>query len=140
MPHTETPLTLSGLFKFLGCFFVIACFITCVVLCIVFAPAITKTYNNWRYGIQKADDESRYSTRKSVEDQARAMIASYNKDKLMYHQYRDATDAEERSWGMQAKNRANNTASTYNNFVLTNSFVWKDNIPPDIFSPLAIIE
>ena len=39
-----------------------------------------------------------------------------------------------------AKTRANNTASTYNNYILKNSYVWKDNIPSDIKTKLDYVE
>ena len=46
----------------------------------------------------------------------------------------------ERTWAAQAKTRANKTASSYNNYILQNNFVWKDNIPKDIRSILDVIE
>lgn len=46
----------------------------------------------------------------------------------------------ERTWAAQAKMRANKTASSYNNYILQNNFVWKDNIPKDIRTTLDIIE
>lgn len=36
--------------------------------------------------------------------------------------------------------RANKTASTYNNYILKNSFVWDGNIPSDINYSLEYIE
>ena len=45
-----------------------------------------------------------------------------------------------RTWAAQAKMRANKTASSYNNYILQNNFVWKDNIPEDIRTTLDIIE
>ena len=35
--------------------------------------------------------------------------------------------------------RANKTASSYNNYILANSYIWKDNIPADIYNELPII-
>lgn len=46
----------------------------------------------------------------------------------------------ERTWAAQTKMRANKTASSYNNYILQNNFVWKDNIPEDIHTTLDIIE
>ena len=46
----------------------------------------------------------------------------------------------ERTWAAQAKMRANKTASSYNNYILQNNFVWKNNIPEDIRTTLDIIE
>ena len=36
--------------------------------------------------------------------------------------------------------RANKTASTYNNFILENSYVWSGNVPDDINDTLEYIE
>ena len=68
------------------------------------------------------------------------MIASYTQDKMIYEQYKDSEVAEERSWANNAKIRANNTAATYNNYILENSFVWQDNVPSDIATELEYIE
>ncbi len=68
------------------------------------------------------------------------MIASYEADKLIYEQYKDSEVAEERSWANNAKIRANQTATTYNNYILKNSFVWSGNVPPDIKQTLEIIK
>ena len=68
------------------------------------------------------------------------MIASYESDKLTYEQYKDSENEEKQSWAEQAKMRANNTASTYNNYMLKNSYVWENNIPSDIKAELEFIE
>lgn len=36
--------------------------------------------------------------------------------------------------------RANRTASDYNNFILKNNYVWKNDVPSDIFDSLPYIE
>lgn len=95
--------------------------------------------NNWRFSLQKVDDVTLYEKRKEVEDACRAMMASYNADKLTYEQYRDSDNPEKQSWAEQAKMRANKTASSYNEYVLKNSFVWKDNVPADIYGKLEYI-
>ncbi len=102
-------------------------------------PTGKKMWNNWFYEVEKADDATNYDTLKDVEDTCRAMIASYNTDKLTYEQYKDSSVAEERGWANSAKIRANQTASTYNNYILKNSYVWKDNVPSDIYLTLAYI-
>ena len=89
---------------------------------------------------QKADDETNYQTLKKVEDTCRAMIASYEADKLTYEMYIDTDDEEKQSWAEQAKMRANKTASTYNNYILENDYVWKGNVPSDIYGRLPYIE
>ena len=91
------------------------------------------------YVNQKIDDATNYETRKEVEDSCRAMIASYEADKLTWEQYKDSESSEQRSWADQAKMRANRTAATYNNYILKNSYVWSGNIPDDILSELEVI-
>ena len=102
-------------------------------------PAGKAMWNNWFFAVQKADDKTNYETRKEVEDSCRAMIASYTSDKLTYEQYKDSDSEEKQSWAEQARMRANKTAASYNEYVLKNSFVWEDNIPPDIVSNLPYI-
>ena len=68
------------------------------------------------------------------------MISSYNADALTYEQYKDSENEEKMGWAEQAKMRANKTASTYNNYVLKNSYVWEGNIPADIKGQLEYIE
>ena len=89
---------------------------------------------------QKIDDATNYETIKKVEDACRAMIASYESDRLTYEQYKDSDNEEKQSWAEQAKMRANKTASTYNNYILENSFVWQGNVPKDIQSKLEYIQ
>lgn len=96
--------------------------------------------NNYQYGMQKVDDRTTYDTRKEVEDTCRAYIANYSSDKLMYDQYKDSKDEEQRGWAASAKTRANKTATMYNQFILKNSFVFEDNIPADISWELKIVE
>lgn len=111
-----------------------------VGLCIFFfaTPTGKKIVNQWQYSLEKADEKT-YENQKQVEDTCRSMIASYNSDKLIYEQYKDSEIAEERSWANNAKIRANQTANTYNNYILKNSFVWKGNVPSDIKYTLEII-
>ena len=121
---------------------VIALIVAVVGLPIFFGatPAGKTMWNNWFYNVQKADDVTNYETIKKVEDTCRAMIASYESDKLVYEQYKDSNDEEKQGWAEQAKMRANKTATTYNNYILKNSFVWKDNIPSDIYMKLEIVD
>ena len=86
--------------------------------------------------IEKVD----YNKLKLVEDTCRSMVASYESDKLVYEQYKDSNKAEEKSWAEQAKMRANKTASSYNNYVLENSYIWSHNVPADIQNRLAYIK
>ena len=120
----------------------------CVLLCLCIAlpiyfgatPSGKAMWNNWFHAVQKVDDDTNYKTLKKVEDTCRSMIASYEADKLTYEQYKDSDNEEKQSWAEQAKMRANKTASSYNNYILKNSYVWKNNVPADIYLELAIIE
>ena len=96
--------------------------------------------NTVEYVDRKIDDATNYETKKKVEDTCRAMIASYESDKLTYEQYKDSDNEEKQSWAEQAKMRANKTASTYNNYILENSFVWKNNVPSDILVKLEYFD
>lgn len=103
-------------------------------------PTGKAIWNNWFHAVQKVDDDTNYKTKKKVEDTCRAMIASYNADKLTYEQYRDGDSEEKQGWAEQAKMRANKTASTYNNYILKNEYIWKGNVPSDIYMTLPYIE
>lgn len=103
-------------------------------------PSGVSAWNNWFGTVQKADDDTNYETLKRVEDTCRSMIASYNSDKLTYEQYKDSDNEEKQSWAEQAKMRANKTASTYNNFILKNEYIWNGNVPSDIYMTLPYIE
>ena len=116
--------------------------ITLISLTIWFSmtPAGKKTWNEWRYSVETVDDNTNYEVLKTVEDTCRAMIASYTADKLLYEQYKDSDDQLELSWANSAKIRANQTASTYNNYIIKNGYIWKGNIPDDIKNELPYLE
>lgn len=103
-------------------------------------PTGKALWNNWFHAVQKVDDDTNYKTKKKVEDTCRAMIASYNADKLTYEQYRDGDSEEKQGWAEQAKMRANKTASTYNNYILKNEYIWNGNVPSDIYMALPYME
>lgn len=103
-------------------------------------PSGVAIWNSWFHTVQKVDDNTNYKTRKKVEDYCRAMISSYEADKLTYEQYKNSDDDEKQSWAEKAKMRANRTASSYNNYVLENSYVWADNVPADIAEQLNYIK
>lgn len=118
----------------------IAVVLTISIICFFRLTTVGRSIiNRWSFSLQKADDRTLYEKRKEVEDTCRSMISSYNSDKMTYQQYKDSDNAEKQSWAEQAKMRANKTASSYNEFVLKNSFVWKDNVPDDIFMNLPYI-
>lgn len=103
-------------------------------------PSGKAQWNTYFHKVQTADDVTNYDTIKSVEDTCRAMISSYYADKLAYEQYMNSDSEEKRSWSEQAKMRANKTAATYNNYVLKNRYVWKNNVPPDIKMELEAVK
>lgn len=109
------------------------------LLIVMFTPYGRKLVNGILFDVQKADDETRYKTRKDVEDSCRSMIASYTSDVMTYEQYKDSENEEKQSWAEQARIRANKTAATYNEYVLKNSFVWDGNIPKDIKTELPYV-
>ena len=126
----------------------IATILTCLIIILIIAlpiyfnatPSGKAMWNNWFHTVQKVDDDTNYKTLKKVEDTCRSMISSYEADKLTYEQYKDSDNEEKQSWAEQAKMRANKTASSYNNYILKNSYVWKNNVPADIYLELQIIE
>lgn len=99
--------------------------------------ALINSYDNM---MKKVDDSTLYETRKKVEDTARASIVSYKTDRATYEMYKDSDDEEKKSWGEQAKMRANKTANIYNEYMLKNSYVFEGNIPSDINYQLEIIK
>lgn len=103
-------------------------------------PLGVMAWNSWFGLVQRADDATNYYTQKKVEDTCRAMVASYEADRLTYEQYKDSPDDEKRSWAEQAKMRANKTAASYNHYILENAFVWSGNVPADIDSELLYLE
>ncbi len=119
---------------------VIALVIVVLTLFVATTPAGRAMWNSLMYDVQKADDATKYKTRKQVEDTCRSMMASYTSDKLTYEQYNENSSEEKQSWADQAKMRANKTAASYNEYVIKNSFVWDGNIPEDINKELEYIK
>lgn len=115
-------------------------FVLGLILFFTITPTGRSIWNKNMYEVQKADDSTRYETRKHVEDTCRSMISSYTSDKLTWEQYKDSDNNEKQSWAEQAKMRANKTASSYNEYILKNSFVWDGNIPKDIREKLEYIQ
>lgn len=121
----------------IGC--IILFFLVCVIW-VGFTHVGRASWNLYIGSIQKVDDATSYQTQKEVEDTCRAMISSYEADKLTYEQYKDSDSKEKQSWAEQAKMRANKTAATYNNYILENSFVWSSNIPKGIDVELPYLD
>lgn len=103
-------------------------------------PEVRRFVNDVVFQVKKADDETNYDTIKTVEDTCRSMIASFEADSLTYRQYNGSDNVEQQGWADQAKMRANRTAASYNEYVLKNSFVWRDNVPADIKDRLEYVE
>lgn len=106
---------------------------------ILFTPSGSGMVYRWDHSMKKARDSNYYETRKQVEDTCRASQSSYTADKLMWEQYKDSS-GEEKSWANQARMRANTTASTYNNYMLKNSHLFENNVPPDIAIELQYLK
>ena len=125
-------------------FLIVMCVIMALICMSVFGVLLgwfdTWFENKVDYIDQKIEDATNYETRKTVEDSCRAMVSSYEADKLVWEQYKDSEDSEQRGWADQAKMRANRTASNYNNYILKNSYVWDGNIPVDIMAELPTIK
>lgn len=120
--------------------YIITGIVGCLLVLFLFSPTGVRILNNYGFSLHKTDDETNYKTLKKVEDTCRAMISSYESDRLIYEQYKDSESSEKQSWSEQAKMRANKTASSYNNFILKNNFIWKDDVPGDIKEKLEILE
>lgn len=121
---------------------IIAVIVTVALIFVaIFAgPGIKALKNRYNYAVQKADDATNYKTLKEVEDTCRAMIASYEADKLVYEQYKNSELEDAWKWAEQAKMRANRTAAQYNEYIRKNSFVWANNVPDDIDERLEYVE
>ena len=119
---------------------IIFCSILLIFGIMYITPAGRGAINTYFFGVQKVDDITNYETIKKVEDTCRSMISSYKSDKLTYEQYKDSDNEEKQNWAEQAKMRANKTAISYNNYIIKNSFIWKNNVPSDIYIELEIIE
>lgn len=126
--------------KFLLALLIFILLIGLVIIGVFNRWSMTWFGNTVEFVDRKIDDATNYETIKKVEDTCRAMIASYESDKLTYEQYQASTNEEKQSWAEQAKMRANKTASSYNNYILKNSFVWNGNVPSDIRMKLLYLE
>lgn len=109
-----------------------------VTIFFTLTPTGKSIINQWQYSLNKVDEKT-YENQKEVEDTCRAMIVSYNNDKQIYLQYKDSDNQLEKELSNNAKTRANQTAINYNNYILKNSYVWKDNVPSDIYMQLQIL-
>ncbi|MGT2895921.1 hypothetical protein Javan173_0027 [Streptococcus phage Javan173] len=106
----------------------------------LFSPQIQGALNQKHYEVQKVNERTSYKVRKEAEDTARSMVASYKADRLAYEQYKGSDKDEHQSWAQSYKQRANSTATKYNEYILKNSYVWDGNVPEDIEQVLEILE
>lgn len=126
-----------------GFFIGLATLLLLGIVGVLLAPTsiVLKPYfNAIDYAGKKIDESTKYENRKQVEDTCRAMVSSYEADKMTYEQYKDSDNDEKKSWAEQAKMRANKTAASYNNYILENSFLWSGNVPRDIKEKLEYVE
>ena len=118
---------------------ILAVLVMLLVGLILLLPSTRRLIIGYDYQIRKIEEES-YRNRKTVEDTARSMIAQYESDRLTYEQYNDSDKDNYKELAENAKTRANNTAIKYNEYILKNEYVWKDNVPKDIYRELATIK
>lgn len=111
-----------------------------IVLAFLATPAGVVLVNSYNGNMQRADDLTNYKTKKEVEDSCRAMMVSYQNDRLIWEQYKDSEKPEEVTWANSAKMRANKAAVTYNEYFLKNRYVFKNNIPEDLREELEILK
>ena len=102
-------------------------------------PAGKAIIARYHHDLSSAEQNNNYQNRKEVEDTCRSYIASYKADKNAYEQYKDSTDDYYKRLAESYRQRANQTATTYNEYFLKNSYVWKDNVPDDIVRELELI-
>lgn len=130
---------MEGLKAFGGCLLAIIIIVSMIIFGVFLRFGSTWFNNKVTFIDRKIDDATNYETIKKVEDTCRSMISSYKTDVATYNQYKDSENIEKQGWAEQAKMRANKTANTYNEYILKNSFVWKGNVPSDIYSQLQLV-
>ena len=119
--------------------FILVLLCICIVSGAIYLP-LHYLSNKVDYANKKIDEATLYDTLKQVEDTCRAMIASYQSDFLIWTQYKDSINEEKQGWAEMAKMRANRTATTYNEYIRKNSYVWAQNVPADIDEKLDYIQ
>lgn len=121
-------------------------------------PQGVEFWNNYKSSLEFVNDNTKYENRKKVEDSCRAMMATYKRDKIEYENNKKLYEENKKlfedtgieSYLQQAtdymnlatgyRQQANNTVSTYNEYVLKNKSVWEDNVPADIDTELQYLE
>ena len=97
-------------------------------------------FNKYDAELMDTDYNTNYKSTREIEETLRSYVASYEADKVIYETNKDSENKENIALANAAKNRANRTAATYNQFYLKNSYIWEDNIPKDIRSELEYLE
>lgn len=115
------------------------------VLFVTFTPMGRAMMNEYGFMMERVDEEIDYDNRKMVEDTARSMIATHDAAFMEYETYRtfcekETYDENKCERALSARTSANKTASTYNNYMLKNKYLFKGNMPFDIFYELPFIE
>lgn len=128
--------------KYIGAFFL--GLLVVFILGVTFVPSMRAGFNEYVFGMNRIDEEINYENRKAVEDTARSMIANYEFAKNEYDSYKnycnEPVDKDRCQRALDSKSSANKTVSTYNNYILKNKYLWKGNLPSDIFYELTLVE
>lgn len=119
--------------------------LTLIFIYFGFVPAGRSIVREHIFKMQDVDQEINYVNRKKVEDTARSMISNYQYAKSEYETYKffckdSVYDKEKCQRALDSKSSANRTVSTYNNYLLKNNFLFKQNMPKDIYEKLEKIE
>ena len=110
-----------------------------------FIPSVRWAVNEYVFMMERVDEETDYGNRKQVEDTARSMISNYEFAVGEYETYKvfcetAQYDKDRCQRALDSKTSANKTASTYNNYLLKNKFLFKGNMPADIYYALETIK
>jgi hypothetical protein len=121
---------------------ILATVVVVLILSITYVPSIRLAFNEYVFRLERIDQETDYENRKMVEDTARSMISNYEFAVSEYNTYKDycGVDEDKCQRALDAKTSANKTATTYNNYILKNKYLWKDNLPSDIYYELELVE
>ena len=107
-----------------------------------YVPSGIEWWTEYQATRDKAGEDT-YENKKQVEDEARALIVSYESNLMQYTEAIDQCAANSESaycsMAITYKTRTNNAAIRFNEYMLLNTFVWEENIPDDIDTELPLI-